>query len=136
MSAAPHKQCDYCGEPAELLYGAERNYPYQRDYGPVWACVPCKAWVGCHPGTTNPLGRLADAELREWKMLAHAAFDPLWRAKNRREGCSKGYARRSGYRWLATQMGKSTEEMHIGYLDVDDCKRVIEICESRRRPNS
>ncbi len=35
--------------------------------------------VGCHPGTKNSLGRLANAELRKWKSIAHRVFDPLWR---------------------------------------------------------
>lgn len=67
--------CPYCERPAEFLASSARVY-HGRDYGPVWACLPCAAWVGCHKGTTQPLGRLANAELRKAKMAAHAAFDP------------------------------------------------------------
>jgi hypothetical protein len=68
--------------------------------------------VGCHKGTTKPLGRLADAELREWKKRAHAAFDPVWQALWQREnagsaGYKKGMAREGRSRRLAELMGLS-----------------------------
>jgi hypothetical protein len=128
--AAKVKCCRYCGEPAQLLNLGQAGYPYSRDYGPAWVCPPCGAWVGCHPGTTKALGGLANAELRGWKMQAHAAFDPLWAAKMRRDGCSKGRARRAGYAWLAAQMGLPVERTHIGYMNVEECKKVVEVCKA------
>ncbi|WP_456281635.1 DUF3268 family zinc-finger domain-containing protein [Cupriavidus sp. JZ107] len=122
------KLCRYCKQPARLTAAGDPGYPYQRDYGPVWTCSPCAAWVGCHPGTTKPLGGLANAELREWKVKAHAAFDPLWKRKIAKEGCSKGHARRAGYRWLSEQLGLPIEKTHIGYMSVDECRRVVEVC--------
>lgn len=128
MSNKKHKHCRYCERQAQLSQFGQRNYPYQRDYGPIWVCTPCDAWVGCHPGTTKPLGGLANAELREWKIKAHAAFDPLWQGKMRRDQCSKGQARRAGYRWLAKQLGLEFHRTHIGYFNVDECRKVVEIC--------
>lgn len=122
------KKCRYCEKFAKLLRAGDLGYPYQRDYGPTWVCIPCQAWVGCHPGTTNALGGLANAELRAWKIQAHAAFDPLWQAKMRRDKCSKGKARRAGYRWLAGQLGIDVGLTHIGYFNVDECRRTVEIC--------
>ncbi|ARK86093.1 zinc-finger-containing protein [Burkholderia pseudomallei] len=126
------KKCRYCEQPAKLVRLGDSGYPYQRDYGPIWICAPCQAWVGCHPGTTKPLGGLANAELREWKMKAHAAFDPLWQAKTRRDGCSKSHARKAGYRWLSQQLGIPFKLTHIGYMSVQECKRVVEVCEAIR----
>ena len=73
--------CDYCGKPA-LFVGGLIIYPHRLDLRSkvFYYCEPCQAWVGCHPNTAVPLGRLANAELRSAKMAAHAAFDPLWRA--------------------------------------------------------
>lgn len=122
------KHCRYCDQPAQLLNVGQPGYPYRASYGPVWVCVPCGAWVGCHPGTTNALGGLANAELRGWKVQAHAAFDPLWEGKMRRDGCSKGKARRAGYTWLAKQLGLPVEKTHIGYMDVDECQKVVAVC--------
>jgi hypothetical protein len=127
------KTCRYCLLPAVLLKAGEPGYPYQRDYGPIWTCTPCGAWVGCHPGTENALGGLANAELRAAKMAAHAAFDPLWRAKMEREGCSKSHARKAGYRWLSQQLGIPYTQTHIGYMNLEECQRVVEVCNNRKK---
>ena len=117
--------CPYCNSPSVYVDSEE---VYSRSYGMIYLCRPCRAWVGVHKGTTKPLGRLANAELREWKKRAHAAFDPLWKAKIERQGCSKRKARGKGYTWLASQLGISTEECHIGMFDVEMCRKVIETC--------
>ena len=64
--------CDYCGRQAEYVDSAEIYNG--KSYGMIYLCRPCKAYVGVHRGSDKPLGRLADAELREWKKRAHAAF--------------------------------------------------------------
>lgn len=125
---AKQKRCRYCLEPAKLLRVKDDGYPYRRDYGPTWTCIPCQAWVGCHKGTENALGGLANAELRAAKMAAHAAFDPLWQRKIEREGCSKNAARKAGYQWLSKQLGIPPEKTHIGYMNLDECKKVAEVC--------
>ena len=121
--------CPYCGGVAKLFETSERFY-HGTDFGPVWACVPCGAWVGCHRNSKKfaPLGRLATAELRTAKIGAHTAFDRLWKSKMRRDGCSKGEARSAGYRWLAEQLGIDPKDCHIGMMDVDQCRRVVTVC--------
>lgn len=132
MSKAP-PICPYCGTEA-VLHESSAKFYHGRNYGPVWACEPCGAWVGCHPGKTVPLGRLANAELRKAKIEAHAAFDPLWkrkfrkRVKERGPEYRKGWARGSGYKWLAGQLGIDRKDCHIGMFDVETCKRVVEVC--------
>jgi hypothetical protein len=115
--------CPYCHKQAQFFASSKRFY-HGRNYGPLWACTDCNAWVGCHKGTTKPLGRLADAELRQAKVLAHAAFDPVW-GKDRTR-------RRAAYSWLAEKLGIPREECHIGMFDVPTCQRVIEVCTERR----
>lgn len=113
--------CPYCNGVAELV-GGEVIYPHRPDLEAkkFWNCAPCHAYVGTHPGTTNPLGRLADKELREAKQKAHAAFDPLWRRGQQH--------RNTAYAWLAEKMGKQEGKCHIGWMDVADCRRVVAIC--------
>jgi hypothetical protein len=123
-------RCDYCGKPA--TFHPNSSIVYAADYGPIWACLPCKAWVGCHPNDT-PLGRLATKALRVAKVQAHAAFDPLWKGKMRRDGCSKGKARASGYKWLAAQLGIDPADCHIGMMDEAMCARVVAVCKDRPR---
>ena len=126
--------CPYCCRPAALRSTSAHLY-YGRDYGPVWQCEPCEAWVGCHKGGHQPLGRLANAALRAAKQRAHAAFDPLWQAKMRQDGCAKNKARSKGYIWLAGQLGIAAQECHIGYFNEDMCARVVEVCQAVRRPS-
>lgn len=122
------KTCRYCQQPAALLRLGDAGYPYQRDYGPTWTCTPCQAWVGCHPGTENALGGLANAELRVAKQAAHAAFDPLWKRKMVRDGCTQGVARKAGYLWLSGQLGLPPKKTHIGYMNLEECRKVVEVC--------
>jgi len=115
-------RCDYCGEPAKLVTGKE-IYPHRKDLysKKIYSCSDCGAYVGCHDGTEKPLGRLANKQLRYWKMRSHAAFDPKWRTKHMTRGAA--------YRWLAKKLGIHWKACHIGMFDVDMCKRVVEICE-------
>jgi len=122
------RPCPYCSaQPA--LVGGDVIYPHRPDLSGkrFWHCAPCQAWVGCHDGTTRPLGRLANAELRRCKERAHAAFDLLWKRKMA-TGVSKKQARDAGYAWLAGQLGIAREDCHIGMMDIELCRRVVEIC--------
>ena len=35
---------------------------------------------------------------------------------------------REAYKWLSEQLGMPRKDTHIGMFDVDQCKRVVEIC--------
>lgn len=114
-------QCPYCSAPASLQSGAA-IYPHRPDLARkrFWVCIACRAWVGCHPGTSRPLGRLANESLRRAKMAAHAVFDPLWK--------SGAMRRNQAYAWLAGELGIAVESCHIGMFDEAGCQRVIGIC--------
>ena len=113
--------CPYCGGNAKLV-GGLTIYPHRPDLHEkkFYQCAPCDAYVGCHPGTTNALGRLANAELRKAKMAAHSAFDPLWKSGAKKRG--------SAYAWLSDALGMNKKDCHIGMMDVADCHRVVEAC--------
>lgn len=115
--------CPYCGQPAKLtdsthLYGG-------RSYGLVWDCRPCDAYVGVHRNSPKhaPLGRLANKELRTWKMKAHAAFDPLWK--------SGRMSRKDAYRLMQRLLGVGKKDAHIGMFDVGQCRRLVESLNSQ-----
>lgn len=114
--------CPYCHEEAEFI---DSVHVYKiRSYGMIYACRPCHAWVGVHKGTRIPLGRLANKELRQAKMAAHAAFDPLWR--------NAGKDRGQAYGWLSQMLGIDRKECHIGMFDVEMCNLVVEVCSDPR----
>lgn len=119
--------CTYCNAPASLAQHGDDLYPYHRDFGPLWACQ-CGAYCGCHPGTTIPLGRLADRDLRAAKKAAHAVFDPLWQVCIKNNFKAR-QARSESYAWLAQALGIGVDQCHIGWFDLAQCRRVVEICE-------
>jgi hypothetical protein len=114
--------CPYCNANAELVDGS-LIYPRRPDlWGKkYWLCNPCDAYVGVHRDSPKfaPLGRLADKELRGWKNKAHAAFDPLWKTGK--------YSRRDAYALLQAKMEMTKDQAHIGKMDVDQCKRVVDL---------
>ena len=117
-------KCDYCGGPTEFVDSAEVYHGVS--YGMIYLCRSCKAYVGVHKGTDRPKGRLANAELRQWKKAAHAEFDPLWKY-----GQFRGH-RNAAYAWLAEKMELPIEETHIGMFDVEKCQKAIQICRTER----
>lgn len=111
--------CDYgCGPAVQV--GGDVIYPHRPDLRSklFWRCPVCEAYVGCHPDG-RPLGGLANAELREARMEAHAVFDPFWKRK--------GIGRSRAYRGLAKRLGIDVKACHIGMFDVETCRRVIEV---------
>jgi hypothetical protein len=118
--------CGYCNRAAERVTG-KVIYPHRPDLYEkvIYRCEPCGAYVGCHPGTDKPLGRLATAELRRAKMAAHAAFDPIWKSKTVKRG--------SAYRWMADQLGIAHSDCHIGEFDESTCNRVVQIVSAEMR---
>lgn len=133
--------CQYCGQEARLVTGVRiySNPSGLRDLK-FWMCEPCDAWVGCHkPGSSRrvrgrwkvhvgnePLGILANAELRQAKSAAHLAFDPHWQTGKMK--------RKSAYAWLARNLGLSVEQTHIGGFEFAVCMRVVEICRKEASP--
>lgn len=93
--------CQYCRGDAPLV---DSSVVYGKSYGPIYYCAPCGAYVGVHKKTLQPLGTVANAELRFWRKQAHAAFDPLWQGKRMPRG--KAYAK------LAKELNVSV--IHIG----------------------
>lgn len=111
--------CPYCGAQAD--YTDSKNIYHGHSYGMIYICRACDAYVGVHSGSDMPKGTLANAELRYWRRLAHAAFDPLWQS-------GAFYRRRNAaYSWLSEKMALSKEETHIGMFGVEACKKLINI---------
>lgn len=114
--------CPYCNAVAERTTGA-RIHPKRTDLAEkvFYMCRPCRAWVGCHPNTTRPLGRLANHELRRAKQAAHTSLDFLWNTGT--------MSRKEAYQWLAGAMNIPSKGCHIGMFDVAQCEKVVESVE-------
>lgn len=109
-------QCPYCFEEVPWV---ENSAIYGRRYGKSYMCYyckPCDAYVGCHNNTKKPLGTMANKELREWRVKAHAHIDPVWKEGKRSRG--------DVYFILSSILGK---QIHIGESDIETCKRILEV---------
>ena len=117
--------CRYCGGvikliPAKMVYGeSARRLGMEGEY--LYQCQNCNARVGCHKGTTRPLGNVANEVLRLKRMEAHRVFDALWK--------SGRMTRTGAYRWLAGELHLRPDRAHIGGFEMDQCQKVIELCE-------
>ena len=117
--------CDHCQIDSELVTGKE-IYPHRQDLFSLYfyRCPQCERRVGCHYGTANPLGGLATAEERVWRMKAHERFDKFWKGGK--------MSRTKAYSWLSKTMGIPTRKTHIGMFTADQCKEVIRLCDQFR----
>lgn len=117
--------CPYCSKESflvdsKVVYGG-------RSYGMIWLCSPCQAWVGTHKNSSDhePLGSLAKEGLRLLRSMTHRVFDSLWK--------EKGMSRTESYLYLQSLMEMTPEQAHIGKFNEDECQKLIDLLEDKRR---
>ena len=106
--------CPYCKK--ETVW-VENKEVYGKNYGKsfmIWLCKPCDAYVGTHKNSREPLGTLANKELRGWRKKAHEAIDGYWKELD--------YTRKEVYQKLKEHFGY---EIHIGEADIALCKDLV-----------
>ena len=118
--------CHYCGGPirlvpAEIVYGASTERLGLAGEK-LYQCQNCNARVGCHRGTTRPLGSVANEMLRLKRKETHEVFDGWWKEHH--------MSRTQAYKLLAHKLGIFSDQAHIGSFDMDQCQRVINLCRS------
>lgn len=113
--SAPTK-CDNCASLNierclnSVVYGMTRgDWPY------CYFCRECRAMVGCHPNTFNPMGLMATPRIRRRRGQLHLLFDPIWQ--------NKYMSRQDAYRWLAKELNLETDDCHIGQLTLDQLNK-------------
>lgn len=118
--------CPHCQSPVTLV---NNKVIYRRQYGAwpfAYLCsnADCDSCVGLHPKTDIPKGTLANKPMRAARKAAHAVFDPM---------CEKlGMDRDTSYIWMAKQMEiADVNHAHIGWFDVDQCNKLIDICNTQ-----
>lgn len=117
-------RCPYCGRRAVLrdanfVYGDHVYTEGQKLY--VCAGYPaCNSYVGVHLGSLRPKGSLANGELRNRRILAHKAFDAVWR--------NGILTRKEAYRWLQDITGLDEQQAHIAMFSEYLCDQVIAAC--------
>ena len=112
-------RCPYCGSTA-ILRSADGIYLNNSKNTMLYVCKRypiCDAYVRVLPGTTIPLGTMADGRLRRLRTEAHRSFDQL----HYRGLMSKSDA----YKWLADISSTPLSEAHIGCFGEYNCRKVI-----------
>lgn len=125
--------CPYCNQPANLVYGSQvygNRSPPEIARLRIWSCKGCRAHTRCHPNSLRPMGTLAREDLRKARQEAHKALDSLWTCRPRYK--ERKAARQETYLWLQQAMGLTESECHIGLFNIEQCRRVIELCEERK----
>ena len=125
--------CRYCGGvirmvPAEQIYGMTAAKRLGLVGENIYQCQNCNARVGCHKGTTRPLGDVANEALRLKRIETHHVFDAYWKSQN--------MTRSGAYRWLSQQMRIPAKQTHIGGFEMDQCQQVIDMCGAQFREDA
>lgn len=107
--------------PAVLTDGRER-YPHRPDLSELvfWKCETCSNFVGCHPGTNNPLGCIATPEIVNARKKIHEKLDPLWK--------DGGIKRGQAYAFISHRIGK---QYHTGEIrSIEEAWEIYRIVKS------
>ncbi len=132
-SVVHNNKCPYCGSTV-VLRSADGIYKENSSHVMLYVCSQypkCDAYVRVHPGTTQPVGTLANGKLRALRYEAHKQFDQLY--------LTGVMSKNEAYTWLAGILSVPKSQAHIGYLGEYYCGLVIEeskkLMEWKRRRN-
>ena len=124
-------RCPYCGS-AAVLRSADGIYKENRADAKLYVCSrypECDAYVRVIPGTSTPVGSMANGSLRTLRREAHKHFDLLH--------LTGLMTKNEAYAWLAAKLQAPLSQAHIGRLSEYYCKQVIEeskkLLENRRK---
>ena len=117
-------RCPYCGA-ISYLRSAEGIYIDNSKNAMLYVCKnypACDAYVRVHPGTTIPMGTLANRKVRALRAEAHKYFNKIY---------LRGImSREDAYEWLSAMLGIPIGNTHIGQMGEYYCQKVID--ESKR----
>lgn len=104
------KTCQFCN--GEVVFTSNKElYGKEYGHGKCYLCRDCKASVGTHNGTRNPLGILANREMKILKKTCHDMFDHVWK--------SRKLSRSESYRRLSLLLDIEQKDCHFGHFDTE-----------------
>lgn len=116
-------RCPYCGATTHLR-SADGIYFDNSKNAMLYVCKNyprCDSYVRVHPGTTIPMGTVANKKLRTMRKDAHKYFNQIY---------YRGImTKQEAYQWLSEFMGLPMESTHIGMMGEYYCQMVIDECQ-------
>lgn len=112
-------RCPYCGSHS-ILRSADGIYLDNPNGTMLYVCKNyprCDAYVRTMPGSSIPLGTLANRELRAMRTEIHRYF-----TRFSREG---HMTKDDTYQWLQATLGSPMADAHVGNLAEYECRRVL-----------
>ena len=113
-------RCPYCGAVAQLRSADGIYFDNSKD-AMLYVCKnypTCDAYVRVHPGTTIPMGSLANRKVRALRAEAHKHFNKIY---------LRGImSREEAYEWLSAMLGIPIGNTHIGQMGEYYCQKVID----------
>jgi ribosomal protein L37AE/L43A len=115
-------RCPYCGSHT-ILRSADGIYKSNGAGTMLYVCSKypaCDAYVRVLPGTTIPVGSLANGNLRALRLEAHHYFDRIYQTGI--------MSRDEAYEWLSDVLQTPLSQSHIGLMGEYYCRQVINEC--------
>lgn len=122
-------KCPYCGtkailRPANFIHGKNES-----SYGKhLYVCAnwpACDAYVAVHHASKQPMGTLANGDLRHKRLVAHRELNAFRKIS--------GMSKWAVYVWLAAKLGLTSEEAHIGLFTEDMCDWTIRLLRQEKK---
>lgn len=112
------KNCFYCDNIPVIKASA---------FGNLYECPNCKAYVSADGFTNEPLGSLADAELRKKRRIVHYYTSELIKRTMKKKSLNYTDAKQSLYNWLSKKIELDFEMDSIAQLFPSETDDIINI---------
>ncbi|MBN2617243.1 MAG: hypothetical protein JXR64_02900 [Spirochaetales bacterium] len=112
------KNCFYCDETTVLR---------ETKFGHIYECPKCKAYVSVNKKTKEPLGSVADSDLRRKRRIAHYYTNLLIKRKMNRDNLTYDKAKEKLYFWLSKNIGLDFYIKSIAQLFPKETEKIINI---------
>ncbi len=124
--------CPYCSSLTLRMTGRELH-PARPDLinKHYHVCRACDAWAVCSDGTWDPIGPLANAELRRARQDAHSSLEGIWSNAAKDHQWSTSKARNLTYIWMSDEMSIDQKDLQIGRFGLEQCNLLILIAKHR-----
>lgn len=91
-----------------------------------WRCSGCRHHVGCHKGTTKPLGCIPTPQIKEARRHIHELIDPLWKYGEIKRGkLYRMISNKLGYEYHTAEI-RSIDEARKVYIIAREIKKKLQ----------